>query len=528
MKQLFLHFIVVLFLIPLAAGSMKPISNSILSQIEGTWEAIGYGKFLQINNTQLREYHSNPLGCIDTADQTQTQLRLDYAYIEIVDSDTFFAGPASFGNKWLFKRTAPLSDCRERSNANALTTFDFFTAFLSQHYAYFDVRGIDWAGRSRSVRNTLRSDSSDQKLYNAMYGLLQELGDPHTGLYAILNDQLVHPLGIYPRHAMAKIKTTNPNSNASDDDLFLEWIIARLTALESKMIEVGNVIDTTPFYWTRFDEIGYLHIGSEGGFTTTGKLANEISGLEIALDKALTDLRGSEAIIIDLTLNLGGYEWLSQTIAKRFAIEPMHVHSKTLHDAPQVPPLEYIVTPSNRVNYHGPVYLLTSDITISAGEDLTLSLRSLPQTRHYGLNTFGALSNVLPKPLPNGWGITLSNEIYTDRDGIVWEGSGITPHFEYDIYSGGIKQSHYDMIKGFVSHIRAQRERTPRLRLSSIDDPQLLIDQAEPGSTLALQVSSNLADWDNALAWQYQEPIELEIDIEDQDESTFFRIKEIQ
>lgn len=514
---------------PLAAASMKPISNSLLSQLSGNWEAVGYGKFLNISNNQLREYHSNAEGCIDTTDQTQTQLRTDYAYIEILDANSFFASPLPFGNKWLFTRTTPLANCRTRDSANALQTFDFFDSFMREHYAYFDERRFDWPTRSTAVRKTLQGNVSQQKLYNAMDGLLKELGDPHTGLYAILNDRLVHRLGLYPRQALSKIRAANPGTAKSDDDLFLDWIIGQLSALESKMIQVGEVVDTTPFYWASFGDIGYLHIGSEGGFATTGKLEDEIQGVEKALDRALADLANSKALIVDLTLNLGGYEWISQTIARRFAIDPIHVHSKTLHNAPEVPPLDFELQPSERPSYHGPLYLLTSDITVSAGEDLTLSLRSLPQTRHYGLSTYGALSNVLPKPLPNGWGLTLSNEIYTDAQGEIWESRGITPDFEYDIYANGVKQSHYTMVQDFASLVARQQDLAPQLSAKRDETILLKVDRAEPGSTLRLLQSDDMKNWHAILSWQYTEPeiFELDYDEEDSPQKIFFRVQEI-
>lgn len=529
MKRLISSILLVLCSVPLATASMEPISDSLLSQLFGTWEAVGYGKFLQISNGRLREYHSNSHGCIDTADQTQAQLRTDYAYIDIIDANSFFASPLPFGNKWLFTKTTPLPNCRERNNATALQTFDFFDAFMKSHYAYFAEREMDWTIRSSAVRNTLLGNVSPQELYDAMDGLLRELGDPHTGLYAVLNDQLVHRLGLYPRHAMSKIRAANTGGSKNDDDLFLDWIIGQLTELEAKMINVGNIIDTTPFYWAKFGEIGYLHIGSEGGFATTGKLEDEIQGVEAALDRALTDLADSEAIIVDLTLNLGGYEWISQTIARRFAAAPIHIHSKSMHNAPSVPDLDFVLEPSQRPSYHGPLYLLTSDITVSAGEDLTLSLRTLPQTRHYGLATYGALSNVLPKPLPNGWGLTLSNEIYTDANGEVWESRGISPDFEYNLYAGGIKQSHYAMIQGFVSHITQARALVPQLTASLDDGLVLTVDKAEPGSTLSLLQSEDLSQWEQVLSWQYTESMQFEIDYDGTDEAQqiFFRVKEV-
>ena len=44
-----------------------------------------------------------------------------------------------------------------------------------------------------------------------------------------------------------------------------------------------------------------------------------------------------------------------------------------------------------------------------------------------GQDTAGMLSDNLLKPLPNGWELSLSNEIYTSCDGQVFEGRGIAP-----------------------------------------------------------------------------------------------------
>ncbi|MEL6680985.1 MAG: S41 family peptidase, partial [Pseudomonadota bacterium] len=71
--------------------------------------------------------------------------------------------------------------------------------------------------------------------------------------------------------------------------------------------------------------------------------------------------------------------------------------------------------------------LLTSDLTISAGEIATMAFRALPQTVHHGSATNGSLSDILEKELPNGWTLELSNEVYLDHTGAHWEGPGIPP-----------------------------------------------------------------------------------------------------
>ena len=54
-------------------------------------------------------------------------------------------------------------------------------------------------------------------------------------------------------------------------------------------------------------------------------------------------------------------------------------------------------------------------------------MRALPQVIVMGQGTAGMLSDNLLKPLPNGWELSLSNEIYTSCDGHVFEGCGVAP-----------------------------------------------------------------------------------------------------
>ncbi|MCB1633513.1 MAG: hypothetical protein KDI51_02930, partial [Xanthomonadales bacterium] len=101
--------------------------------------------------------------------------------------------------------------------------------------------------------------------------------------------------------------------------------------------------------------------------------------------------------------------------------------------------------------YTGPLYLLTSDITVSAGEIAVLSLRAFPQVVHAGMPTRGALSDILSKNLDEGWSLNLSNEIYLDHEGVSWEGRGIPPTLALDVFpaanpDGGHAQALQDLL----------------------------------------------------------------------------------
>jgi carboxyl-terminal processing protease len=156
--------------------------------------------------------------------------------------------------------------------------------------------------------------------------------------------------------------------------------------------------------------------------------------LDAALDEALAAFRGARAVIVDVSYNLGGYEGVAQHAAARFADARRLACTKVPHGAQNVEPQSFYVEPSKRARYLGPVYLLTSDITVSAGESFALYMRALPNVVHIGGTTRGALSDQIEKPLPNGWSLVLSTEIYRDPDGQWYEVRGIPPQLQREVF----------------------------------------------------------------------------------------------
>ena len=78
--------------------------------------------------------------------------------------------------------------------------------------------------------------------------------------------------------------------------------------------------------------------------------------------------------------------------------------------------------------------LLTSKLTGSAAEILTMALRELSQVTVMGEATSGGLSDILSFKFPNGWGLGLSHQTYRTMDGDLFEAVGIPPdvHFAID------------------------------------------------------------------------------------------------
>jgi C-terminal processing protease CtpA/Prc len=59
-----------------------------------------------------------------------------------------------------------------------------------------------------------------------------------------------------------------------------------------------------------------------------------------------------------------------------------------------------------------------------------MAMKACPKLTTLGETTLGILSDNLYKRLPNGWEISLSNEVYEAPNGRVYEAIGIAPDVE--------------------------------------------------------------------------------------------------
>ena len=99
---------------------------------------------------------------------------------------------------------------------------------------------------------------------------------------------------------------------------------------------------------------------------------------------------------------------------------------------------KYVLEPSENI-YKGKLIVLTSHRTASAAEIFALGTLAYPEIKRFGSSTNGIFSEILWKNLPNGWEFSLSNEVYSDQNGNVYEITGVPVNNEIN-YS---KDSYY-------------------------------------------------------------------------------------
>jgi CubicO group peptidase (beta-lactamase class C family) len=154
------------------------------------------------------------------------------------------------------------------------------------------------------------------------------------------------------------------------------------------------------------------------------------------MQAALADMNNTEALIIDLRFNNGGYDNVSLKIASYFSNVAQTIGSKKIHNQNFESDDYQLNLAKSPINaYEKPVYVITGGSTSSSGEVLAMALKALPQVTLIGEATNGSVSDSLGHSFPNGWQLSLSHQVYTDSEGIKVEGIGVTPDVEMPVYS---------------------------------------------------------------------------------------------
>ncbi|WP_158616233.1 S41 family peptidase [Corallococcus interemptor] len=424
---------------------------------DGVWRSRGYGWLLSVTPEGMRLHQETAAGCY--ADPSSTaELKEMFGLQEpgpSADVRDFFGAPGE--TRYRFDRLSALpAGCDTPRTWNALELFDVFRATFAEHYAAFPQRAPDWLARLDAQRSRVTPDMDGRALFTLFADALRSLNDAHVGLMADTLTYEPRPTGTFELLEQASRAMQRPVR-----DVQREWMRAyRDGILQTVLRGEGHHVGNQRVLWGfAAPRVGYLNLLTMGGFVAgeegqTPTLAQELAALEPVLDEALTAFAGADAVILDVSNNRGGHDAVARAVAERFTARPRRAYSKWATGAKDVPPQEFTLQPSPRPAFHGPVYVVTSDVTVSAGEVLTLALRALPNVTHVGTATRGAFSDMLMKPLPNGWTVHLSNEHYADARGQDHEARGLPPQRPLEIFkSEDLWHSHAQALRALADSL---------------------------------------------------------------------------
>lgn len=399
----------------------------------GVWRARGYGYVLDIRNDQIKRYqygdscYATPLEAAGLSEMAGAEYSLislredgQAARFQLLSGDT----------RVVFDRIDGLpEECLGVEGSSPLSVRAAFTDHFERHYAFFDRRPPSAAQRAEALAS-LAPDANEEELWQALAGYMEGLSDSHTKLIGLVDGE--------KRRVQDGQGDTLPRirEGIGENRFVVGTIMGTIEALGESAHHVGN----DRVVWGTIDgRVGYVSLLVMGGFSDNRDFASEawaeaeLAAFDAIMDEAMKAFEGMDAVIVDLSNNRGGWDRISKALAARFAAAPFTAYTTQAHGS-GIAPFAHVVEPARGPTYTGPVYLMTSDITVSGGELATLAMRQLPNVTHVGGATRGAFSTPLPKPLPNGWLLELSNEVFAAPDGTVYEETGIAPQMPLDIY----------------------------------------------------------------------------------------------
>lgn len=292
--------------------------------------------------------------------------------------------------------------------------YDTFWATLDAEYAVFAERlpDGDWEALGREGCDGLGEDRD--ALFAALLGLAENLDDGHIQLRGGGHDEDAW-VSAYPH-----------------EDL--------LDEVPDRYAEHSGA--NGRMAWGRLDDVGYLAITGMDGLSLTGGEAPDVRRAHAVLDEVFADLDGVSGLVVDVRANDGGWDPVSLGIASRFEGPRTLAWSERERAGPahdDFGPWTDVFVEASSDAFAGPVVLLTSGGTFSAGESFVLAMRERPGVTVLGERTSGHLSDLFDLRLPNGWHATYSGEQLRAADGEIYEARGVPPDVEVPLDAAALE-----------------------------------------------------------------------------------------
>jgi carboxyl-terminal processing protease len=431
-------------------------SEARLALLNGVWRSRGYGWLWTIEGGRVRVFDESGPYCIARPDVRQPLDDLDDGFDLRADRRLLRVSLGDPAYRFTFDRIDALPEaCARPADASPSAVIDALGHIFPAHYAFFKARHVDWPALIAAAKERVTANMSQADLLHEMGTLLAHVDDDHVTMVADIGGERFE---CDPGQAkLFRSGSTALCPKQTEEDGAVARLQKAVLERQDEDELLGSTAHTTANGNIRYGliggDIGYLGLLSMEDFDVGD--ADE-TALNDALDDAMALFAGAKAVIVDVSLNDGGEDTLARATAARFAAKRTLAYSKFAGDAPGAVPQAIYVEPSSRPRFTGTVFLLTSNVTVSAAEIFTMAMRALPNVTHFGERTRGCLSDVLGKRLPNGWLVTLSNEIYLDADGKAWEGTGIEPTVPMQVFKdlAGAPASHAQALRQLIERIR--------------------------------------------------------------------------
>jgi hypothetical protein len=404
------------------------------SPMDGVWRTDGYGWIISVRGGQAQTFDTTAISCLPS--QTAAQLPQPGADGTVqfgkngVAVETLRRASNGQGRLRLLGTAAdidllPLPElpaaCTRPAPKDPLTTFDIFWTTFAENYNSFARKNIDWNAVRDRYRPMVNAGTTPDELFRILVEMIKPLGDAHTEIDGPDDDSF-----------SGKRPGTRDEGNVSRKDATSD--VDEHLRQDLGVADIQNFANGRISYADLPGGMGYVRItGFESYGGDHNVFVDNSAVLAKALDAIFTRSRVNawRGLIIDVSFNTGGDDALGLQVASRLTNTAYTAYSKQARNDPHDPTRHgrlrpVTVTPFDGPRYAGPVRLLISDLTVSAGETFTEAmLARTPAPSLVGTATQGVFADDMTRQLPNGWTFTLGNEDYYAADGRSYEGVGV-------------------------------------------------------------------------------------------------------
>ncbi len=435
-----------------------------LQNFPGVWEQVGTGRIFHITGDGMRFYNATRKTCsLQNEYDNFRQANRAWGKLNGNARRGRFSVVPSGGTEHLRFQFSRLKQLPEVC-VNAPDEEEFDPEFIFEHtwhvfndyYPFFSLYELDWQQQYDQFRSRVTTQTNRADLFTLLAQMIAPLDDGHIDLSF---EQGELEAGFSPAIPLGWSRHFGAISNIEQedgDDVAVETVAGFNQLLNQQYGDIdkalrrktfkqwkGNGEDLPPLVWgTLQGNIAYLQINSMGDNFVKEKEAEIVTSrrdrrrINRVMNRVMRDLNKTNAMIVDVRFNGGGFDSVALALASRFADKKRIAFTKRKYQQHAVGTLlasagnnseVWRIKPRGKRSYTKPVVLITGPDTASAAEIFTMAMRSLPHVTHIGQATQGAHSDILPVSLNENWSTNLSHEIYTDGMGNVFEGEGIPP-----------------------------------------------------------------------------------------------------
>lgn len=443
-------------------------NGQLAPQLKGAWRVLGEGRLIEVSDKTITQYQETNSICYLDRHTISTELLQGFSFRQSIEPQHVKVDlypTANAPSKFTLERISEIpANCRTDPPTDPETTFKTMWEIFNLDYAFFKERQIDWQSRFTALASQAAQAKDDDALEAVLVDALHDFNDEHVTLIRSRGDDETFEFSASNTPTMRMLKQAFSQQHDILDPADFEdsWKNALHESMRSSLAggSNGRVLNGAMIWGKLPGNIGYIEISRMFGFAQGANLGKDVELIRAEMDRAILGLADAKAIIVDIAVNDGGYDHVSAEIAGSFADMRRLAFTVRQHRPQGREAQSWFIEPKGPRQYLKPVYLLTTDRTVSAGDTLTLMMRELPHVTHIGQATSGSMSDKLDKSLPGNFTVSLSNEIYADPRGVVYEGRGIPPKVPLVVFDpadpSSLYSGHDNAINKLIEIIRSK------------------------------------------------------------------------